>query len=436
MRDLTAHEALQDDPPKAIAISASGRENFLADANGVPLANGVMGADVRGAEFENAPDGAPFPEPWTLTCGHPRERMDPYFRFQWWATHHPELTARAHYFLGWHDFLTLRIAGRNVTDPSQAGRWAVWNLSDATWDDARVRTLGFDTALLPEVMPWGAVVGEVLPEVAALWGLPRGALLANGSMDLNCCALGVGVSALGTACMVSGSYENLLIPTTSPPSASMLLRGLSVTPHPGETGLSIFAICPTGNAVLNWARDLLHLSIDQINAHLETSGGAPSPVTAVPYLSGAMLYWEDGRKARGTLLGMTLATPGLDVVKAFMESIAYDHVNTLKLLGEEGVVVESFRATGGGTRSAWWTQLKADLTGKPIEVVEQPEPGTLGAALLAGFASGIIEDLGVAAKSAAPVMVVYEPNRARAALHNERLAYYHKTIEMVLRELY
>ncbi len=76
--------------------------------------------------------------------------------------------------------------------------------------------------------------------------------------------------------------------------------------------------------------------------------------------------------------------------QAFMESIAYDTVNTLDLMRAQGIAVERIRITGGGSRSAWWTQLKADMTNMPVEVVTQPEPGTLGAALLGGYAIGLM----------------------------------------------
>jgi sugar (pentulose or hexulose) kinase len=61
----------------------------------------------------------------------------------------------------------------------------------------------------------------------------------------------------------------------------------------------------------------------------------------------------------------------------------FNHVNTLSLLEEQGEKVDHIRATGGGTRSKWWNQLKSDLMAVPVEVSAQPEPGTLGAALLA-----------------------------------------------------
>jgi sugar (pentulose or hexulose) kinase len=162
----------------------------------------------------------------------------------------------------------------------------------------------------------------------------------------------------------------------------------------------------------------------------------PSPVQAVPYLSGSMVYWEEGRKAKGSLIGLTLATSQTDVVKAFMESIAYDHVNTFSLLRKEGVQVNRIRATGGGSRSLWWTQLKSDLTNATIEVAEQQEAGTLGAAILAGIAIGVYDNLEQVSVSFSGTSRVHEPDPKRAALHQDRLQYYRTTVGTLLRELY
>jgi len=195
-------------------------------------------------------------------------------------------------------------------------------------------------------------------------------------------------------------------------------------------------VCPTGNAILNWARDLLGLSVEEVESNLNRCAPQPSSVLAVPYLSGSMVYWPDGRKARGALIGLTLSTSRMDVVQAFMESIAYDHVNTLLLLSEEGVQVNRLRATGGGSRSVWWTQLKADVINRPIEVIEQQEAGTLGAAILAGLAIGVYDNLEETSNSLSGTGRVLAPNPARAAAHQERLEYYRKAVGTLLRELY
>jgi sugar (pentulose or hexulose) kinase len=310
MRRLMANDALRRDPPKAIAVSASGRENFLADAEGRPLALGVMGADVRGAEFDTSPDNAELPEAWCLSCGHLRERMDPVFRLSWWRKYHPEIVAKARYFLGWHDFLILRLCGRIVQDRSTASRYLVYDLRSNAWSTERVAEYRLEPDFLPEILPWPAVIGQVSPEVAAAWELPSGTQVALGGHDVTCAAVGAGVSGKGVACLISGSYENLMVMTGAPPSAAMLLRGLSVMPHPGQAGYAALAVCPTGSAVLNWARDLLGTSIEELDSYLDRRAG-PSPVLAVPYLSGSpRLKWPRPLRQREGSFRLRTARPG------------------------------------------------------------------------------------------------------------------------------
>jgi sugar (pentulose or hexulose) kinase len=72
------------------------------------------------------------------------------------------------------------------------------------------------------VLPWGSAIGELKPAVAQEWGLPARVIVAQGCHDLNCAAYGAGVYEIGTVCLVSGSYENILVPTDKLPTGSML----------------------------------------------------------------------------------------------------------------------------------------------------------------------------------------------------------------------
>jgi len=435
MRQLMAQATLRHDPPQAIAVSASGRENFPADAHGKPLGNGLMGADVRGAEFETMPTGAPSPEAWCLSCGHPRERMDPIFRLAWWQKYRPQIMAQARYFFGWIDFLNFRMTGRAVMDHSTASRYLVYDLASQDWSHQRISEHAISQNFLPELLPWGAVIGDVLPAVAEDWGLPAGVKVAQGCHDLNCAAYGAGVHEIGTVCLVSGSYENILVPTDQLPSAAMLTHGLSIMPQPCQAGLSVIAVHPTGNAVMNWARATVDESIETM-AHALQDIQAHSPVLALPYLSGSMTGWEDGRKARGALIGLTLATSKRDIVQAFMEAVAYDIANSLTLLKSTGIEVKRIRITGGGARSAWWTQLKADLTGMPIEIVHCAEPGTLGAAMLAGCAIGVYEDMEAISTQLSGTTTVVQPNLKRAELHQAQFADFQRLMTVMLEHVY
>ena len=103
-------------------------------------------------------------------------------------------------------------------------------------------------------------------------------------------------------------------------------------------------------------------SIESAESDLLRGNLAPSPVMAVPYLSGSMTDWKDAHKAKGAIVGLTRATRPLEIIQASMESIAYDNAKPLALLENEGVPLKCSQATSGGAHSAWWTQLKADIT--------------------------------------------------------------------------
>ena len=119
-----------------------------------------------------------------------------------------------------------------------------------------------------------------------------------------------------------------------------------------------------------------------------------------------------------------------------MESITYDLVNTLSMIRDEGIQAERIRITGGGARSSWWTQLKSDMTNLPIETVEHQEPGTLGAALLAGLAIGVFKDMEEISKQYSGTGRVYKPNKLRAEMHYERFELYCQFMRLLLKNVY
>jgi len=132
-------------------------------------------------------------------------------------------------------------------------------------------------------------------------------------------------------------------------------------------------------------------------------------------------------------MGLTLSTSRIDVMKALVEGITYDLSLALQSLRRAGLTISVLRAAGGGTRLAWWMQLTANLCGVPIEVINQPEPGTLGAALLAGLAAGVYSSLELGTKSCLAVSRRYEPDPRHGELHNDRLKAYEAAAASLLR---
>jgi len=429
LHELAATESIKQDPPRIIAICASTREGFPVDAEGKPLGPCIMTADTRESGLEKSIAGCYSPDTWFSFCGHMPERMDPVCRMLWWEKNHPNIMSKAKHFLGWGEFLSLRLTDHAVVDRSHAGRFFVYDFKTHQWSNERLSEFGIDRDMLPEVKPWGTVVGALRSDVTAALGLKNNVELAVGANDLVCSVLGAGVSKVGTGCMISGSWENILLPVTSQPKTSDLTNiGVSIGPYPGSASWMIYCLSPTGNASLNWIRELVNAKLDETESSLHVSSRGPGHVLAGPHVSGAITPWVGGSKLRGALLGMTLATSPFDVVKAVMESIVYDTSYLISKLRAAGAKVDLLRGAGGGIRSNWWTQLKADLTNTPIEVVDQAEIGTLGAALLAGKAVGFWDDIEKKAGEFTRPIHRFEPDLQRASLYKERMEFYRSLI--------
>lgn len=434
LRKLTAVSSVQHDPPIAIGVSASMREAFPVGENGKALGPCIMTADTRESGLEKMILSQYPAETWFKFCGHLPERMDPVCRLLWWEENRPEVMKKARYFLGWGEYFSLQLTGRAVIDRSCAGRYLVYDFMTHQWSPERLSQFKIRPELLPEVEPWGKPIEVLRRGVSKQLGLNEGVKLGVGANDVICCALGSGVSEAGTGCLISGSWEDILLPVEYSPEASRLTEmGVSIGPFPGKARMAIYALNPTGNAAMNWARGLVNFNLGETDHKLKTSGPGPGSVLAIPHVSGATVPWAGGSKLRGALMGLTLAATGPDIIKAMMESIAYDLHYTVTRFREAGAKIDVFRGVGGGIRSEWWTQLKADLTMTPIDVVDQPELGTLGAALLAGHALGVFTNLEEKAKAFTKTSKRFQPNPGRARLYEERMELYQALVTDMLR---
>jgi sugar (pentulose or hexulose) kinase len=220
----------------------------------------------------------------------------------------------------------------------------------------------------------------------------------------------------GVISLACGTWHSFNTPVTPGWPLALVHDGLNVFPHPGPTGFGILVTNPNGMSVIDWARNALHLSIADLDAGLAAAGRGPGHVFADPAFT-PLPHVAATPGFGGSVSGLTLATMPVDIVRALLEGIACRFAGTLDLLRRNGVEPTLVRATGGGAKSAWWLQLKADLTGIPVEGVAQDEPGAFGAAILAGVGAGIYESVSSAVDRLVTVDRRFEPDPERAALY-------------------
>ncbi len=364
-------------------------------STGRPVTNAIVWQDRRSTPMCHRliADGA---EPWV------RRRtglvLDPYFsasKVAWLLDNDTDLRRRAdrgELCAGTIDsFLVFRLTGGvHVTEPTNASRTMLMDLETLAWDEDLLALFNVPQKLLPEIRPSAEVFGETTASlglgrqvpVAGALGDQQSALFAQA-----CFAPGLAKNTYGT-----GSFLLENIGTQRPLADNLVVTvAFSAPAGPASYALegSIFA---TGAAV-QWLRDGLGI----IKAAEETAGLAASvadndDVWFVPALSGlGAPYWDPA--ARGALLGVTRGTTKAHVVRAVLESIAYQTLDVTEAMAEAGRPVGELRVDGGGSANDWLMQFQSDLLGIPIDVSSTIETTGLGAAYCAGLATGLWRDV-------------------------------------------
>ena len=410
--------AVRRDAPVAISFSSSGREVFPVDELGVALGPCLMTADTRGDEVAAQTASRRSPEEWFRLTGHVPRRMDPINRALWWREHHPAVAARTRWFMNWHEYYSLLLTGRPVVDASDAAAWATYEVASGDWSRERIAETGVDPRWLPDIQANASPIGPISEEAARRYGLPADVLIVTGAWDAFAASVGCGAVDPGVINLSCGTWHSFTVPVRAGWPVELVHEDLTVAPHPGPTGFGALSTDPNGTAVIDWARALLKMEIPELEAGLAITERGPSAVRTDAALT--PLPRRSGTLPGATFEGVTLATTRIDLVRALLEAIALEFADTIRRLGELGVPSTLVRATGGGSRLAWWLQLHSDLCGIPFEVVAQDEPGAFGAAILAGVGAGIYPSVSAAVERLVRVSRRFEPDAGRGALYGPR----------------
>ena len=419
--ELTSSPTVKQDPPVAISFSSSGREVFPVAADGTPLGPCLMTADTRGDDVAAETAARRSPEEWFRLTGHVPRRMDPVNRALWWRKTDPAVAAKARWFMNWHEYYALLLAGRPVVDWSDAGAWATYDVATGSWSADRIAETGIEARWLPEIQPNASPIGPIMPAVAREFGLPPDVLIVTGAWDAFAASVGAGGVDPGVTSLSCGTWHSFTVPVQPGWPAELMHEGMNISPHPGPTGFAILSTNPNGMSAIEWSRELLRLSIPDLESGLAAADRGPGPVftdaalTPLPNVSG-------GSDRGASFAGLSLATTRIDVIRALLEAIACEFSLTIARLRRRGIQTSLVRATGGGANLDWWLQLHADVCGVPVEVVAQDEPGAFGAAILAGVGAGIYPSVSSAVRQLVAVSRRFDPDAERGSMYAQVLS--------------
>jgi glycerol kinase len=363
---------------------ANQRETVVAwdPASGVPLHRALVWQDRRTAgRCEEL-----------RAAGHERlvrERtglvLDPYFsgtKIEWLARN-VEGSERA-VFGTIDSWLLFKLTGRHATDHTNASRTMLFDIHRRRWDEELCALLGVDPARLPEPLPSACVYGTTSEfggnvPVAGMAGDQQAALFGQA-----CFEPGSAKNTYGT-----GSFVLLNTGERAPEPVDGLLTTLAcATDERADYALEA-SIFVTGAAV-QWLRDGLG-TIEEVaeTEALAASLAGNEGVYFVPALTGlGSPHWDP--YARGTIVGLTRGSGRAHLARAALEAIAYQTVDAVRAQeAASGERLAVLKADGGAVANAWLMQFQADVLDAEVVIPEVAEATALGAANLAGLATGI-----------------------------------------------
>jgi len=396
------------DPKQIVALSTSvlGDAFIPVDKAGNPLYWSMTTVDARatkqtiwweenfGADRMYRITGQP------LTSSMP---IYPLPKIQWLREHEPDIYKKTAMFLCWEDYVNMKLCGKPVVDFSVASRTMMFDIVKKEWSKEILEAAELDENLLPETQPAGTVIGQVTSESAEETGLSERTLIVTGGHDQPCGALGAGIVETGPAMDATGTVECIgVILKTLSLTEQARVQGFAVHHYVIEDKYFLFGFNPTSGVILRWFRDNFaekereeakerNMNVYDLLMSLaaESSLGAKE-LFLLPYFEGSGTPTFN-RKARGVFLGLTLAHSKSEVLRAMLEGLSYELRRNIEAIEKQRTEITEIRAIGGGARSDFWSQLKADITGKPLVVPNVTEAAALGAAILAGVGAGHYE---------------------------------------------
>lgn len=396
-----------------VAISHQ-RETFVClDERAEPLGPAILWLDGRAGE-QIRRHGTERVE---RLSGKPADITPALYKIAWLSQHEPDLMARTRHLVDTHAYLAHRLTGRWVTSTSSADPLALLDIATGTYSPELLEIAGLQESQLPQLHSAGTDLGPISTEMREVWGLPAGVRLVAGLGDGQAAGLGAAVTSpgqgylnLGTAVLIGTEREGY--------HPSRAYRSLwSVTP--GQTTLETFL--SSGTYLPTWFREQFgrRKLAGAPDAALEEAAGAVAigsdGLMTLPYWNSAQTpHWDP--HARGAVIGWRGSHTKAHAYRSLLEGVAFELRAQLDGLQEQtGTPLEALHTMGGGSRSALWTRIVADVLDRPLRICAEAEISALGAAMVAHVAAGTHPDVQAVAAAMASVSGVVSPDPERAA---------------------
>ena len=435
LKEIHSKYQIKADDEISLAISSQGETLICIDKDGKVLRKAIVWMDNRAVDEAKAMKEKFGNELcYKITGQVSFEPCWPAPKILWIKNHEPEIFKKTDHFLLLEDYLIYRMTGHFVTEGSLVCSSEYWNIIKKCYWKEMLDFIGIQESQLAEVKESAIVVDEMSSEVRKELGIPCTVKVATGALDQAAGAIGAGNIKEGMFSETIGAALAICAPVSKPvfdPNQKMPLHYFAL---PDTYMIHTFT---TGGMTLRWFRDKFcgeEMQVaangggdayDLINEEVEKIAPGCEGLVMLPHLSGSLAP-DVNAKAKGVWFGFTLNHKKAHFARAIMESLAFILRRNLSAMRDMGITVKEIRSLGGGSKSSVWNQIKADVNDITLVTVHSKEAACLGAAILAGTATGIFRSVEEAVGSMIQVKDIYYANADLKPVYDKNYQMYCK----------
>jgi gluconokinase len=338
----------------------------------------------------------------------------------WVKENLPKKYEKCQKILSLKDYIIHKILGESYTDRSLASGTQLLNIHNLEWDEQILEITGICPDKLPTLTDETEIIGELPQHIAKNTCLRKGIPIIPGGSDGALSNIGLGAVKKGVAAVNIGTSGALRVMSEKP--FIDIHRDARFFCYYAALGnwLPGGAVSNAGN-ILRWFRDTLAESmvkeagrkgVDPYEIILEKASAikpGAEGLFLLPFFSGERFPIRNSN-AKGVLFGLTLAHNTAHIARTILESVVYTLRWVMETMEKHGAIINEIRSGGGGSRTASWRQIQADVLGKPVAHTRVEEASALGAAILIATKMGIYKNLIDASKNMVEIVSYQKPN--------------------------